>query len=509
MQLLKQLCVAFIGTFLILLPSSLSQQSSWIDYSPEEFQNYGETIRAQPARAYYPRSLTDVTQAVNEARTAGVKIRSVGRGHTFSDMLIGNGFYVIFTENLRGVTLISNEPDGGAIVQILSGTTNHDLRQFCKENNFSYPANTVIDTISLGGIVSSGSYGTGWDVPTVSDYCVEIRIVDWQGNLRTYSISDQDQDAFRAAKMSLGLFGIVYDFKFKLNPMKNVKVVNRKMDIDGLLFGNDGKDFANLFFNHYSARVFWFPFTDTLYVKTMNITDEPVTATDTATTLGTLASYIQSRIGYVTSQLLRRYAWLTPRLWRMQYDQIPESTSVQLLPDAIHFQTFNDEFKWTFLELGWNVSSTDNFKDLAEAFSWVIDYTYEYSERVSRQNPRGMYPLNIALEFHCLGRSDSILSVGAGNDRTCCIEIMSNVGTPNWSQFQREVLVVQLPSSRATRLHWAKVTPDLPNVVSTMRNMYKRQIEHFESIRKRLNVDNPEKPMFANSWLENIILKPF
>lgn len=89
------------------------------------------------------------------------------------------------------------------------------MRTFCVDNDYSYPGNTVIDTISLGGIVSTGSYGTGWNVSTVSDFLVEIRIVDWKGNLRTYSAQDSDQEVWKAAKMSLGLFGVVYDFKMK------------------------------------------------------------------------------------------------------------------------------------------------------------------------------------------------------------------------------------------------------------------------------------------------------
>ena len=90
-------------------------------------------------------------------------------------------------------------------------------------------------------------------------------------------------------------------------------VKETKVDIEDLLFGNDGQDFANLFKDHYSSRVFWYPFTDTLYVKTLDITDEPLTPVDTPNPeMQTLSSYIAERIGSFAVSLLKRYNWLTP-----------------------------------------------------------------------------------------------------------------------------------------------------------------------------------------------------
>jgi len=298
-----------------------------------------------------------------------------------------------------------------------------------------------------------------------------------------------------------------------LNRMYHARVTNRKHDIETLLFDNDGQDFANLFKDHYSTRVFWYPFTDTLYVKTIDLTDEPLTqVSSTPQELQSLTTYIQERIGSVSAQLLRRYGWLTPRFWRAQYNLFfPENSNVVLLTDAIHFQTFDAGVKLTFLELGWNVTVDDDMKDMAEAFHWVIDKTYDYSETISRDYPRGMYPLIIALEFHCVGNSDSLLSLGKGNQKTCCIEIMSDVGTPNWERFVQDVLNrwVQMSPQRATRLHWAKVNPKLRNVIQTLRTEYKPQIQAFETVRRRLDVDSVDQPIFANSWLQQIIMNPF
>lgn len=295
--------------------------------------------------------------------------------------------------------------------------------------------------------------------------------------------------------------------------MYHARVTNRKFDIEDLLFGNNGTDFAYLFKSHYSARVFWYPFTDTLYVKTIDITDEPLTpVSSTQQEAQSLTQYIQQRIGSSSTTLMKRYGWLTPRFWRTQYALFfPENSNVVLLTDAIHFQTFNKDVKLTFLELGWNVTMTDDMKNMADAFYWVIQKTYDYSETISRDYPRGMYPLNIALEFHCLANSEATLSLGKGNPQTCAIEIMSDVGTPNWEKFMQDTLNhwVQMPAQRATRLHWAKVNPVLKNVIPTLRTQYKPQIQAFEAVRQRLGVDSVDQPIFANSWLQQIIMKNF
>lgn len=62
---------------------------------------------------------------------------------------------------------------------------------------------------------------------------------------------------------------------------------------------------------------------------------------------------------------------------------------------------------------------------------------------------------------------------------------------------------------RATRLHWAKVNPKLKNVIPTLRSQYKTQIQAFEAVRRRIDVDSVDQPMFANSWLQQIITSPF
>lgn len=57
--------------------------------------------------------------------------------------------------------------------------------------------------------------GVGKDTHCLSDYLVQMRVFDSNGELRTYSL-EKDKDVFKAVSAAFGCFGIVYDVTFKV-----------------------------------------------------------------------------------------------------------------------------------------------------------------------------------------------------------------------------------------------------------------------------------------------------
>ena len=57
--------------------------------------------------------------------------------------------------------------------------------------------------------------GVGWNFKALPDYVVRMRIVDSDGELRTFSRAD-DNDMFNAVATNLGLFGVIFDMTFDL-----------------------------------------------------------------------------------------------------------------------------------------------------------------------------------------------------------------------------------------------------------------------------------------------------
>lgn len=56
--------------------------------------------------------------------------------------------------------------------------------------------------------------GVGKDTHCLSDYLVQMRVFDSNGELRTYSL-EKDKDVFKAVSAAFGCFGIVYDIPSK------------------------------------------------------------------------------------------------------------------------------------------------------------------------------------------------------------------------------------------------------------------------------------------------------
>ena len=73
-------------------------------------------------------------------------------------------------------------------------------------------------------VVIPSLQGVGWDVQTVSDGLVSMRIVDSNGDLRTYSMAD-DLDMMRAVQCNLGLWGIIVDLTLSVCTSQAVRLI--------------------------------------------------------------------------------------------------------------------------------------------------------------------------------------------------------------------------------------------------------------------------------------------
>lgn len=156
------------------------------------------------------RSEDDIVEAVTFAKNRGLKVRVAGTGHS-NVPLIPNSGVVICTDKLKGIAAHDFENNTATI---WGGTKIHDIGDALWELGLGLSNQGDIDTQSIAGAISTGTHGTGLSLKSLSSMVDALRIVDATGSVRT--IDDSNQHQMRAARVSLGLLGIVTQVKMKV-----------------------------------------------------------------------------------------------------------------------------------------------------------------------------------------------------------------------------------------------------------------------------------------------------
>ena len=90
--------------------------------------------------------------------------------------------------------------------------------------------------------------------------------MDSDGNLRTFSV-DEDEELMNAARVSLGLFGIIYQITFKVYASENARTTTDCHTMGSLFY--DGQNLKRIVEGNWYTEIFWFPFNSLNLFETM------------------------------------------------------------------------------------------------------------------------------------------------------------------------------------------------------------------------------------------------
>jgi FAD/FMN-containing dehydrogenase len=81
---------------------------------------------------------------------------------------------------------------------------------------------TVLDTVSIGGVVATGSHGAKTQSRTIAEQVVGLEIVDANGDLRKFS-DEINPEEMAAARVNLGKW--IYGTQLKNTRLRNCKLL--------------------------------------------------------------------------------------------------------------------------------------------------------------------------------------------------------------------------------------------------------------------------------------------
>lgn len=217
------------------------------------WENWEKTESVSPKIMSQPASAAQLTSYVGKVAAAGLRVRMTGSGHSTSDVAITNE--VLFTpERLNQPLAVDRarlkSPGDAALMRVMSGMKVRDLNDWLDRNGRALFNMGGYDGQTIAGVMMTATHGSGLGYGPIADSVVSLQMVVDGGRMVQIEPANgitnpatfpgtleedpgirvqliQDDDAFNAARVSIGSMGIVYsvvlrtDQKFWLREVRH------------------------------------------------------------------------------------------------------------------------------------------------------------------------------------------------------------------------------------------------------------------------------------------------
>lgn len=230
---------------------------------PAVWRNWSRTASARPARAWRPRDTDDVVRAVRWAGRAGLRVRVVGGGHSFTPVAVTDGV-LLDLGRLSGVEAVVRRPVGDALVTVGAGTRLGALNRALAGLGLALENLGDIDRQTVAGAISTGTHGTGAAFGGLATQVTGVRVVGADGVVREADAA-RDPGLFEAARLGLGVLGVIVAVTLRVVPAFALRAREEVLDLDDVLDRLEGPGSWVETTDH--VDVYWFPFTRRALVK--------------------------------------------------------------------------------------------------------------------------------------------------------------------------------------------------------------------------------------------------
>ncbi|CAG8630896.1 5913_t:CDS:2, partial [Ambispora leptoticha] len=471
------------------------------DAHAKKWHNWAGNVVVEPESIFHPSSLQDLKEIVKKAKKNGKKIRCVAEGHTWSSLSVTKD-YLVIVRNLDQIQVEKSEKYGWTVTAE-AGATIKQIDDVLRNHKppLAFDSMTVLNSVRASGVVATGSHGARTRGATIPDEAVTLQIVTDDGELHEFS-DEKDPLEMRAARINLGLFGIIYKVTWRVQPLFNLRMIDFQLPIKSWLNPATLKEFVE---KSDSVEIFYWPFNegefdpndDKIWVKQWLRTDDPVTNSQTELGVKRVFDDLGTKFGDRLYEFIVKCPEGTPHLsnllWKAGPASKPKNVVLQA-PDAIHYQAGIDNVPCEDLEFVFKVD--EDFANVVEEFNHIVNTVYAYANK-------GKFPMNLTAEMRITRASSSLLAPGFDEDPNaiyCFMEVLSIRNTPGWEEFSSGFATRWMEKYKA-RPHWAKYWEYVPGIKPYLHEILGERLQMFERIRSKYDAN---KIFFDNKSLEEV-----
>ena len=437
------------------------------------WRNWAGTAAATPARWCQPRTAEEISAAVKDAAAAGLQVRALGSGHSFTATAATTGV-ALDLSRWTGITAADTRT---GVVTVRSGTSLRALNAELGGLGLAMANLGDIDAQTLAGALSTGTHGTGARLGGLATQVEALELVLADGSVVTCSPSS-GPELFSAARIGLGALGVITTVTLRCVPSFHLAADERPVPVEEVLEQFDALAAANDHFEFY-----WFPYGRRALVKRNNRLSPPDGAPSQPAS-GTMPGWrrfwefeVMENAAFGTlCRLGRARPGLIPALNRFS----SAALSARSYTDMSH-RVFVTPRRVRFVESEYAVPR--------ESLDHVLT-------ELRREVPRLADPVMFPVEVRVAAADDIWLSTAYGRD-TAYIAIHQYAGLPYQDYF---ALFESIVAEVGGRPHWGKLhSLD----AGRLRMLYPR---YDEFCRVRAEADPDAR--FGNSYLARVFAGP-
>lgn len=196
-------------------------------------------LKAKPQRFFQPKSLSDLQHIVQFAERENLAVRTVGSGHSFTDIAMTNDVMIAPSKHLNKIipmdaNALKESSWQQNLIQVESGISIQQLNKKLDKKGLALINMGAIDEQTISGAISTNTHGTGLDYPSMVGMVHSMVLVAAGG--KAYRIEPtngitqpskcketnieliQDDEVFYSAVLGLGAMGVVYSYVLEVQP---------------------------------------------------------------------------------------------------------------------------------------------------------------------------------------------------------------------------------------------------------------------------------------------------
>ncbi len=430
-----------------------------------EWRNWTGDQRCVPARIERPRDRGDLVETVKRAADAGLTVRAVGSGHSFTDAACTGGV-LIEMGNLARVLEVQRD---AGLVKVEGGIGLRELSELIWGHGLALENLGDIDKQTISGAIATGTHGTGARFRNISSQIEAMELVLPAGTLLEVSATSEP-DLLAAVRIGLGALGVIATVTLRTVPAFSIRRTDSPLPlgetIERLDELADGSD-------HFEFYVF--PHTQTALLRQSERTDEPPRPRHPAIDFGQEVVLENWAMGAI-ARTGRRLPSQIPRLSRFAASQLAKSVKMDR-----SYRVFASRRLVRFTEMEYAIPR----RHAAEAIPRVL-------EAAERADPAVGFPI----EVRFVAGDDSVLS--PAHDRDSCYIAVHQYRGMAWEGYFRSV--ERIMDSYGGRPHWGKRHFQ---TAATLAERYPRW-DDFLAARARLDPEGT----FRNQYLDRVLGPP-
>src|SRR4051812_33322060 len=145
---------------------------------PDVWRNWAGDQICAPARYEAPRSEEELRRVVADAAAAGLTVRAVGSGHSFTDAACTDGV-MMSLDHMRQIVDVDR---ASGLVEVQGGVKLDELGELLAQHGLAMQNLGDIAVQSLAGAISTATHGTGLNYPNLSQQVHALRLITASGD---------------------------------------------------------------------------------------------------------------------------------------------------------------------------------------------------------------------------------------------------------------------------------------------------------------------------------------